>query len=155
MTPFGVNFLRVARTPKQSPQVFPVGQLNELLPKADIVVLIVPLTDDTRGLIGEKEIALMKPGSLLVNAARGPVVETDALLAALESGHIHAALDVTDPEPLPQDHPLWTAPNCLITPHVAGSTPQFIYRGFRFAATQVRRMMAGEPLDNIVSEHGY
>lgn len=155
MTPFGVTFLRVARTPKQSPEVFPVTQLNDLLPKADVVVLIVPLTEDTRGLIGEKELAMMKPGTLLVNAARGPVVETDALMSALESGHIHAALDVTDPEPLPQDHPLWKAPNCLITPHVAGSTPQFIYRGFRFAAAQARRMMAGEPLDNIVSEHGY
>lgn len=155
MTPFGVNFLRVARTPKPSPPVLAVDQLNQLLPQADIVVLIVPLTENTQGLIGEKEIALMKPGALLVNAARGPVVRTDALLAALQSGHIHAALDVTDPEPLPQDHPLWTAPNCLITPHVAGSTPQFIYRGFRFAANQVRHMLAGEPLENTVSEHGY
>ncbi|HEY8998591.1 MAG TPA: 2-hydroxyacid dehydrogenase [Edaphobacter sp.] len=155
MTPFGVDFLRVARTPKQSPPVLPVDQLNDLLPQADVVVLIVPLTENTQGMIGEKELALMKPGALLVNAARGPVVKTDALLAALQAGHIYAALDVTDPEPLPQGHPLWTAPNCLITPHVAGSTPQFIYRGFRFAAAQVRRMIDGEPLENTVSEHGY
>jgi phosphoglycerate dehydrogenase-like enzyme len=155
LTPFGVSTLRVARSAKQSPEVFPVSELNRLLPKADIVVLIVPLTDDTRGLIGAKEIELMKPGALLVNAARGPVVDTDALVAALEARRIHAALDVTDPEPLPAGHPLWSAPNCLITPHVGGSTPQFIYRGFRFAASQVQRMLAGEPLDNLVSKHGY
>ena len=84
----------------------------------------------------------MKPGALLVNAARGPIVSTAALLDALNSNHIRAALDVTDPEPLPPDHPLWSAPNCLITPHVAGSTPEFIHRAFRFGAQQLRRFIA-------------
>jgi len=92
---------------------------------------------------------------LLVNAARGPVVVTDALVAALEEHRIRAAVDVTDPEPLPEEHPLWIAPNCLITPHIGGSTPEFIYRAFRFAAAQVRRFAAGETLENVVTEAGY
>jgi len=155
LMPFGANVLRVARSAKQSPEVFPVSELERLLPKADIVVAIVPLTGETKGLIGAREIGLMKKGALLVNAARGPVVETDALVQALQEGRIHAALDVTDPEPLPAEHPLWSAPNCLITPHVAGSTPEFIHRGFRLAAAQLRRFMAGEPLENVVSDAGY
>jgi phosphoglycerate dehydrogenase-like enzyme len=155
LRPFGVNVLRVARTPKSSPEVSPVSDLDHLLPQADIVVLIVPLTDQTRGLIGHKQIALMKERALLVNAARGPVVDTDALLQGLQSAHIQAVLDVTDPEPLPAGHPLWSAPHCMITPHVAGSTPQFIYRGFRFAAEQIRRYQSGQPLENIVTDAGY
>ena len=101
------------------------------------------------------EIALMRPGALLVNAARGPVVDTAALVDALQNGRIRAALDVTDPEPLPPGHPLWSAPNCLITPHVGGSTPDFIHRAFRFGADQIRRFLAGEPLQNIVGSAGY
>lgn len=155
LTPFGVTVLRVARSARENPKVNAIGELPRLLPQADIVVLIVPLTDATRGLIGAAEIALMKPGALLVNAARGPVVETDALVAALQEGRIRAALDVTDPEPLPEGHPLWTAPNCLITPHIGGSTPEFIHRAFRFGALQVKRFIAGEPLENVVSDAGY
>jgi phosphoglycerate dehydrogenase-like enzyme len=155
LIPFGVNILRVARSAKASPKVFAVSELERLLPKADIVVAIVPLTGETKGLIGAREISLMKKGALLVNAARGPVVDTPALVQALQANHIQAALDVTDPEPLPSDHPLWSAPNCLITPHVAGSTPEFIHRGFHFAAAQIRRFSAGEPLENIVSDAGY
>ena len=90
-----------------------------------------------------------------VNAARGPVVVTEALVEALEAHRIRAALDVTDPEPLPEGHPLWLAPNCLITPHVGGSTPEFIHRAFRFGAAQVRRFIAGEPLENVVTDAGY
>ena len=93
----------------------------------------------------------MKQGALLVNVARGPVVHTDALLAALHSDRIRAALDVTDPEPLPEDHPLWSAPNLLLTPHVAGSTPMFMVRALRFAAAQIIRCQRGEPLENIVT----
>ena len=155
LNPFGVSVLRVARTPRESPKVNSVRELDRLIPKADIVVLIVPLTPQTRGLMGERQIQLMKPGALLVNAARGPVVNTEALVKALEEKRIRAALDVTDPEPLPEDHPLWRAPNCLITPHIGGSTPEFIFRAFRFAAQQVRRFAAGEPLENVVTEAGY
>ena len=155
LKPFGVKVVRVARSAKQTPEVFPVSELRTLLPGADIVVAIVPLTEETHGLIGAEEMSLMKKGALLVNAARGPVVNTDALIEALRKNHIQAVLDVTDPEPLPSDHPLWSAPNCMITPHVAGSTPEFIHRAFRFGAEQVRRFIAGEPLENVVSEAGY
>lgn len=155
LVPFGVKILRIARTARQAPEVHAVTNLRKLLPEADVVVAIVPLTADTRGLIGATELSLMKHGALLVNAARGPVVVTDALVEALNSHRICAALDVTDPEPLPAGHPLWLAPNCLITPHVGGSTPEFIHRAFRFGADQVRRFVAGEPLENVVTDAGY
>ena len=152
---FGVNILRLARSARKESEVFAVSELHRLLPLADVVVAIVPLTTETHGLIGAAEFALMKPGALLVNAARGPVVVTDALVDALQHDRIRAALDVTDPEPLPADHPLWAAPNCMITPHVGGSTPEFIHRAFRFGAEQVRRFIAGEPLENVVTDAGY
>lgn len=152
---FDVNVLRVARTARAEPLVHPVTALKSLLPEADVVVLIVPMTQETKGLVGDEELALMKRGALLVNAARGPVVVTDALVDALVEGRIRAVLDVMDPEPLPVGHPLWTAPNCMITPHIGGATPMFIRRGFRLAAEQVRRFAAGEPLDNVVLDDGY
>jgi phosphoglycerate dehydrogenase-like enzyme len=155
LTPFGVTVIRVARNAREQPKVSAVTELHALLPQADIVVAIVPLTEATRGLIGATEMALMKHGALLVNAARGPVVDTAALVEALVQHRIRAAVDVTDPEPLPADHPLWSAPNCLITPHIGGSTPEFIHRAFRFAAEQVRRFIAGEPLENVVTDAGY
>jgi len=92
----------------------------------------------------------MRQGALLVNAARGPVVDTDALVETLQAGRIRAALDVTDPEPLPEDHPLWSCPNVLLTPHVGGSSPQFAPRALRIAANELRRYMAGKPLHNVV-----
>jgi len=155
LAPFGVHILRVARTPRNTPQVSAVSDLHWLLPEADIVVVIVPFTPETHKLFGAHELGLMKRGALLINAARGPVVDTDALIETLVAHKIRAALDVTDPEPLPPDHPLWSAPNCFITPHIAGSTPEFIHRAFRFGAAQVGRYVAGEPLENIVTEAGY
>jgi phosphoglycerate dehydrogenase-like enzyme len=155
LIPFGVKVLRIARSAKQNPEVLPISELHHLLPQADIVVVLVPLTDETQGMIGAEEIGLMKPGALLVNAARGPVVVTATLVEALEQQRICAVLDVTDPEPLPAGHPLWSAPNCMITPHVAGSTPDFIHRAFQFGAEQVRRFLAGQPLENIVTKAGY
>jgi phosphoglycerate dehydrogenase-like enzyme len=155
LSPFGARILRLARTARKAPEVFPVNQLRSLLPKADIVVAIVPLTAETHGMLGAAELALMKPGALLVNAARGPVVVTSALVNALEQNRLCAVLDVTNPEPLPPSHPLWSAPNCMITPHVAGSTPEFIHRAFRFGARQVRRYLAGEELENVVTDAGY
>jgi phosphoglycerate dehydrogenase-like enzyme len=150
---FDVEVLRVARTAKEG--VSAISDLENMLPEADIVVLLVPLTPETRGLMNAKTLAQMKPGALLVNAARGPVVDTDALLAQLNAGHIHAVLDVMDPEPLPKGHPLWSAPNCFITPHVGGSVAGFATRGYEFAAAQVRRYLAGEPLHNRVNNAGY
>jgi phosphoglycerate dehydrogenase-like enzyme len=146
---FGAEIMRVARHPREG--VESIERLTELLPYADVVVLIVPLTDETTGMIGAPELAKMKQGALLVNAARGPVVNTDALVEALQSGRIRAAIDVTDPEPLPKDHPLWSAPNLLITPHIAGSSPRSMDRAIAFAAEQVHRYLRGEPLKNIVT----
>jgi phosphoglycerate dehydrogenase-like enzyme len=148
LTPFGVNFIRVARTAK--PGVESVDKLSDLLHAADVVVLIVPLTPETHHLIDAGAIARMKQGALLVNAARGPVVETDALVKALTENRIRAALDVTDPEPLPAGHPLWNAPNLLLTPHVGGSSPLYMSRAFDLVAAQVRRFANGEPLKNVV-----
>lgn len=148
--PFDVELLRVARTARTEPRVSPVSELDRLLPLADIVILILPLTDDSRGLIGSKQLSLMRQGAILVNAGRGPIVQTDALIEVLKAGRIRAALDVTDPEPLPDGHPLWSCPNLLITPHVAGSTPQFAPRAVKTAAAELRRYMAGEPLQNAV-----
>ena len=155
LRPFNVPILRVARTRREEPKVYAAGDLHQLLPQADIVVLIVPLTEQTRSLIGAAELALMKPGALLINAARGPVVDTKALVSALQTQTLRAVLDVTDPEPLPPGHPLWSAPNCMITPHIGGSTPEFIHRAFQFGAQQVRRFVAGEKLENVVTEAGY
>ena len=149
LLPFGVEIVRVARNAR--PGVEPVERLLDLLPTADIIVLIVPQTPETRGMIGEREIAQMKQGALLVNAARGPVVETAPMLAALENGRIRAALDVTEPEPLPAEHPLWSAPNVFITPHVAASSPMLLPRAIAFAAEQVARYTKGEPLQNVVT----
>ena len=149
LQPFGVEIDRIARTAREG--VSAISRLHELLPAADVVILIVPMTSETAGLMGAQELALMKPGALLVNAARGPVVDTDALLAALETDRIRAALDVTDPEPLPDEHPLWTAPNLLMTPHVAGGTPMFMVRAMQFASAQVGRYLRGEPLENVVT----
>ena len=150
LTPFRVEMLRVARTPRTDPPVHAVSELDSLLPQADVVVLILPLNAESKGLIGSHQLALMKQGALLVNAARGPIVDTDALVAALQSGRIRAALDVTDPEPLPEGHPLWSCPNLLLTPHVAGSSPQFAPRSLATALGELRRYMAGEPLHNAV-----
>jgi len=153
LKPFGVEILRIARSarPNAAAPVHAITELHALLPVADVVVLIVPSTQETTGLIGAREIALMKQGALLVNAARGSVVDTAALLAALHSGRIRAAVDVTDPEPLPEDHPLWDAPNLLLTPHVAASTPQFMIRAMQLAGDQIGRYLRGEPLENVVT----
>jgi len=151
LLPFGVDIVRVARTGRDG--VEGIARLLNLLPAADVVVLIVPLTPETTGLIGERELAAMKQGALLINAARGSVVRTDPLLAALRAGHIRAVLDVTDPEPLPHDHPLWTAPNVFITPHVAASSGPFLPRAIDFVAAQISRYVKGEPLVNVVTGH--
>jgi phosphoglycerate dehydrogenase-like enzyme len=126
-------------------------ELGALLAGADAVVLLVPLTDETRGLIGARELAAMRDGALVVNAARGPVLDTDALLRETESGRLRAVLDVTDPEPLPPDHALWRAPGVLsITSHIAGDSPLGHARAAELAGRQLARWAAGEPLENVV-----
>ena len=150
LEPFDVQLVRVARSARENPAVHAVEELDALLPKTHIVVLILPATEETRNLIDARQFSLMQRGTLLVNAARGPIVNTDALVTALESRRIRAALDVTEPEPLPLEHPLWKCPNLLITPHVGASSPEFARRSLKVAADELRRYMAGEPLLNVV-----
>jgi len=150
LAPFHVEMTRVARSARTEPLVHPVSELEKLLPDAEIVILILPLTAESQGLIGAREFSLMQQGALLVNAARGPIVQTDALVAALNSGRIRAALDVTDPEPLPEGHPLWKCPNLYITPHIGGSSPQFMRRALKVVAAELERYIKGEPLKNVV-----
>ena len=150
LAPFNAGLVRVARTARATPAIHAVSELDNLLPQAEIVILILPSTPESHHLIGARQLALMRQGALVVNAARGPIVDTDALVEALNAGHIRAALDVTDPEPLPDGHPLWSCPNLLLTPHVAGSSPQFAPRSLRTAADELRRYIAGEPLHNVV-----
>jgi phosphoglycerate dehydrogenase-like enzyme len=152
LRPFGVKMLRIGRRRREG--VEPEDRLDDFLPLADVVILLLPLTDQTCGLMNAKRLAAMKHGALLVNAARGPVVDTDALVEELRAGRIHAAVDVTDPEPLPTGHPLWSAPNVLITPHIGGSSPGMMDRVMRLIGDQCRRYLAGEPLAHVVTE-GY
>ncbi|WP_329185830.1 2-hydroxyacid dehydrogenase [Streptomyces sp. NBC_01428] len=144
---------RSARTTERGP-VRPLTELPSLLPESDVVVLSTPLTESTRGLVDAEFLSRMKDGALLVNVARGPVVDTKALLAELESGRITAALDVTDPEPLPPGHPLWHAPGVLISPHVGGPTSAFWPRAKRLLAQQLTLFVNREPLRNVVLTTG-
>ena len=133
--------------------LYGIEDLHSLLPDADAVVVLTPLTGATRGLIGAGELAAMADGALLVNAARGKVVDADALLAEVQSGRLRAVLDVTDPEPLPDGHPLWTARGVLaITPHIAGDSAAGHDQAADLAADQLVHWAAGEALENVVRE---
>ena len=129
-----------------------MDQFDKEISNFDVIILIVPLNDQTRYLMNSKRLAAMKDGAALVNVARGAVIETEALLAELNSKRIFAALDVTDPEPLPAGHPLWSAPNTLITPHVGGDSKAFEPRGRALVEAQLARFAAGQPLINVVAE---
>jgi phosphoglycerate dehydrogenase-like enzyme len=148
---FDVELTYVARTAREG--VRPTTDLPQLLPHADVVILIVPVTPETIGMVDAGFLAAMPDGALLVNAARGVVVDTGALLAELVAGRLRAALDVTDPEPLPPGHPLWSAPGVLITPHVGGEVPQTAERATAAAVEQIARVLAGEPLANVVDRY--
>lgn len=148
LSPFEVDVELVGRTAR--PGVHAAAALPDLLGRADVVVLAVPLDDSTRGLVDTPFLARMRDGALLVNIARGPVVDTDALVAAVASGRIRAALDVTEPEPLPPGHPLWTLPGVLISPHVGGNTTAFLPRARRLVADQLVRFVEGRPLQSVV-----
>ncbi|MFE5817142.1 2-hydroxyacid dehydrogenase [Streptomyces sp. NPDC056479] len=147
---------RVARSERTTARgyVHPLTELPALLPEADVVILSTPLTDATRHLVNADFLARMKDGALLVNVARGGVVDTKALLAELETGRITAALDVTDPEPLPREHPLWRAPGVLISPHVGGPTSAFLPRAKRLLVDQLTRYVNREPLRNVILTTG-
>lgn len=129
-----------------------LDHFDRLLPTFDVIILIVPLNDQTHHLMNASRLALMKDGAALINVARGPVVDTDALIAELNSGRITAGLDVTDPEPLPTGHPLWRAKNVIITPHVGGDSAAFIPRGRKLVEEQIARFASGQPLLHIVAQ---
>jgi phosphoglycerate dehydrogenase-like enzyme len=148
---FDVELTYVGRTARQG--VRSTAELPRLLPDADVVILVVPVTPETAGLVDAGFLAAMRDGALLVNAARGVVVDTEALLAELTRGRLRAALDVTDPEPLPPGHPLWSAPGLLLTPHVAGAVPETNARAAAAVTDQLARVLAGEPLANVVDSY--
>ncbi|MBB5935920.1 2-hydroxyacid dehydrogenase [Streptomyces zagrosensis] len=157
LTPFEcARVARVARSARESERgpVHPLAALPDLLPDADVVMLALPLTSATRSLVNGGFLGRMKDGALLVNVARGAIVDTDALLAEVTTGRLCAALDVTDPEPLPVGHPLWHAPGVLITPHVGGPSSAFMPRVKRLLRDQLHRFAAGDPLRNVVITAG-
>jgi phosphoglycerate dehydrogenase-like enzyme len=149
LLPFECEVVRVARQARDN--VYGMTQLPELLPDAHVVVLLVPLTEETRKMVDAEFLRQMPDGALLVNVARGAIVDTDALLAELQAERLRAALDVTDPEPLPEDHPLWRAPGVLITPHVGGASSAFLPRSKRLIHAQLERYAAGLPLENVMT----
>jgi phosphoglycerate dehydrogenase-like enzyme len=149
LRPLEAEVVRVARSARAG--VHSIVELPDLLPDADVVILVVPGTPATRRLFDTAMLARMKDGAVLVNVARGPVVDTDALVDVLRAGRIRAALDVTDPEPLPAGHPLWTAPGLLLTPHVGGASDAMWPRAHRLVRDQLRRYAAGEPLANVMT----
>ncbi|MEU3713418.1 2-hydroxyacid dehydrogenase [Streptomyces catenulae] len=146
--------VRVARRARPEHHVHAVEELPRLLPEVDIAVLTLPETPATTGLFGARELAALPDGALVVNVGRGRTLDTAALLAEATAGRLRAALDVTDPEPLPADHPLRRAPGVLLTPHIGGGAASFRPRAERLVVEQVRRWAAGEELLNPVPAQG-
>jgi phosphoglycerate dehydrogenase-like enzyme len=160
-----VTIDRVARTARPAspgtpeipatPAVHGLDSLPALIPAADVVVILVPVVEETRNMVNAAFLAAMKDGALLVNAARGAIVDAGALLAELTAGRLRAALDVTDPEPLPPGHPLWSAPGLLLTPHVGGAVREALDRAYEVVLPQIARYVADEPLLNVIGPRGY
>ena len=148
LEPFGARTTLVGRTARDG--VRASADLPDLLPAADAVVLMLPLSDETRGMVDRAFLGRLRDGAVLVNAGRGPLVRTEDLLSELRSGRLRAALDVTDPEPLPAGHPLWSAPNVLITPHVGGFTDTVDERSWTVAGRQIAAFAAGRRPENLV-----
>jgi phosphoglycerate dehydrogenase-like enzyme len=148
---FEVSVLRVARSARPGSGVAPVSELSRLLPTADVVVLLAPVTAETIGMVDAAFLARMKDGALLVNAARGTLAVTGALVAEARSGRLRMALDVTDPEPLPAGHPLWDLPGVFITPHEGASTPVSLARMAAYVRDQAARFLTGQPLQNVIA----
>jgi phosphoglycerate dehydrogenase-like enzyme len=152
LAPFGCEVVGVARRARDG--VHAIDELDALLPTADALVNLLPLTPATRGLVDAGVLARLRDGALYINLGRGPTTDTGALVAELRRERLRAVLDVVDPEPLPDDHPLWTAPGALISPHVAGDTPAGDRAAWRLVGEQLARYVAGEPLRNVVRD-GY
>ena len=154
LAPFEVDLTVVASRARfeDGMPVHGVERLHELLPHAEIVVVTLPGGSETRHILDANALASLPDGALIVNVGRGPLIDTDALVAELQRGRLRAALDVTDPEPLPADHPLWSAPGALIVPHVGGASSAMKPRTVKLIRTQIERMLAGEPPLNVVHE---
>jgi phosphoglycerate dehydrogenase-like enzyme len=148
LRPFGVEVTGVAS--RRRGDIHGVDAIDELLPNADVVIVLLPATPETVGLIGKQRLATLKTGALLVNAGRGTVVDMEALIDELEAGRLNAALDVFDPEPLPPESPLWKLHDVLLTPHVAGDSPAADQRVYELVGDQIRRHFEGRPLLNVV-----
>jgi phosphoglycerate dehydrogenase-like enzyme len=148
LIPFEAEVTLVARS--QRPGVVGISELPSLLPEVDVVILAVPLDVHTSGLVDDSFLSRMRDGALLVNVARGGVVDTQALRHHAQQGRIRAALDVTDPEPLPPEHPLWRIPGVLISPHVGGNTSAFLPRARALVEKQIDRWRSGDPLEHVV-----
>jgi phosphoglycerate dehydrogenase-like enzyme len=146
---FDVEIRRVALSARDG--VSPVSDLPSLLPDADVVILLAPVTRQTVGMVDAAFLARMKDGALLINAARGVLVATDDLVAELQAGRLSAAMDVTDPEPLPPGHPLWALPNALITPHIGASNPYSLGMANKLVRAQAERYITGQPLANVIT----
>jgi phosphoglycerate dehydrogenase-like enzyme len=140
----------VAFTQSGRDNTIAIADLDKHLPTLDVVILILPLTKESKHLFDARRLSLMKDGALLVNVARGPIVETDALIKELNSGRLKAGLDVTDPEPLPKGHPLWSAKGVLISPHVGGNSSAFEKRARRLIESQLDLLAQGKPLNNVI-----
>jgi phosphoglycerate dehydrogenase-like enzyme len=151
LRPFGVDLVGVARTARAGARG--LDELDDVLREADILVNILPLTSETRGILDARRLGLLPDGALVVNAGRGRTVVGDALVEELRTGRLRAALDVHEIEPLPADHPLWELPNVLVSPHMAGDSPDSTRRAFELAGDQVRRFARGEPLINEVARY--
>ena len=157
---FGVKIAALRRRPEKftgDPAVSTFGQIDDLMAASDYVLVATPLTKETRGMIGEKQIAAMKPTCVLINVGRGPVIEEAALIRALQSGKIRgAALDVFDVEPLPSSHPFYSMPNVLLSPHTADRVENFFKFAYDAFYENLDRFRKGEPLDYLVDKHaGY
>jgi len=154
LAPFEVTVVPVASRARTEDgvHVHGVDELPALLPDADIVILTLPGGDATRHIVDDGVLSALPDGALVVNVGRGPLIDTDALVRHVQAGRIRAALDVTDPEPLPADHPLWTLPGVLIAPHVGGASSAMRPRIARLVKRQIERMLRGEPPLNVVIE---
>lgn len=157
---FGMRVVGLRRGTEPHPDVetmYTPAERLAFFAASDIVMNSLPLTPDTRGFVGAAELAALPAGAIILNTGRGATIQTDALIAVLQSGHLGAALlDVTEPEPLPPDHPLWTAPNVFITPHYSGTHPTYNERAGRIFLDNLQRFLSGQPLVNVVDKHaGY
>ncbi|MFC4397728.1 MULTISPECIES: 2-hydroxyacid dehydrogenase [Micrococcaceae] len=152
LLPFETEVTRMASRGREDERgtIYGIDSLYEQLPLHEIVVVSVPLSEQTQQLVDAKFLAAMPDGALLVNVARGPVADTDALLSEASTGRLRVALDVTDPEPLPADHPLWTSPGVLITPHVGGASSAMFPRMVRLLRKQIGLLLEGRDPVNVV-----